>query len=58
MNKLLISALALFAFASCAKLQHDEPVAPVSQGERVTVSFEKEPITSRAFFDPATTTEV
>lgn len=58
MYKLFISAMALVAFASCAKLQNDEPVAPVSQGERVTVSFEKEPITSRAFIDPASTTEV
>ncbi|SUE34134.1 hypothetical protein [Rikenella microfusus] len=56
MNKLLICATALYAFASCTK-QEPVPTPPTAEGSRVTVSFTSAPAT-RAFFGADASAEV
>ncbi len=59
MKKILFAAMALVAFASCAKEQETPNPANADENQ-IEVTFVAAPNTdeTRAFFDPTATTEV
>ena len=57
MKKIIFSAMALFALASCAKQESPAPAS--GEGDAVNITFvpQENTLRSRAFFDPSATTE-